>query len=240
LPKDIGGALLAGVAIAGIVSALVPAQSLSAYLGGGIGSIVLLMLAGVPIYVCATASIPIAVGFMHFGASPGAALAFLIAGPATNAATIATIWRVMGRKTAVIYLLTVAFSAVGCGLLFDWLYPLALSALPAMHEHQHEASGFYYDLAAVALLLVVAYSYLSERGESQGEEVAGDKTVLKISGMTCAHCVEGVRKALAACGGVNGVNVNLSAGTAEIGGKNLQADELTQAVARAGYEAKII
>ena len=86
------------------------------YLGGGILSILLMMALGIPLYVCASASVPIAAGLIHLGASPGAALAFLIAGPATNAATITTVWKLLGGRTAILYLLTIAISAVGGGL----------------------------------------------------------------------------------------------------------------------------
>ena len=85
------------------------------YLGGGVLSIVLMMALGIPIYVCASASVPIAAGLIHLGASPGAALAFLIAGPASNAATITTVWKLLGRRTVFLYLLTIAVSAVGAG-----------------------------------------------------------------------------------------------------------------------------
>ena len=109
---------------------MLPADSLKLYLGAGVGSILLLMLAGVPVYVCATASVPLAAVFMHAGASPGAALAFLIAGPATNAATFTTIWKVLGRRTAGLYLVTIAVSAVACGLLLDGLFKAVGATAP--------------------------------------------------------------------------------------------------------------
>ncbi|MEA2063790.1 MAG: SO_0444 family Cu/Zn efflux transporter [Gemmatimonadota bacterium] len=176
LPHDIGLALLVGVFIAGAMSVLIPEKALAAYIGGGMVSILLIMAAGVPVYVCATASVPIAAGFMHLGASPGAALAFLIAGPATNAATIATVWKILGRRTAVLYLVTVAASALGCGILLDLLIPLAESALPQLAGHAHSLSqgGWLYHAAAVVLLAVLAYSYKSAHHHashvySQGE-----------------------------------------------------------------------
>ena len=104
LPRDIGLPLLIGVVIAGAIGALVPPQALQPYLGGGVVAILLAMAAGLPIYVCATASVPLAAGLMHLGASPGAALAFLIAGPATNAATLSVVWKLLGRRTVAVYL----------------------------------------------------------------------------------------------------------------------------------------
>ena len=83
------------------------------------------MAAGIPLYVCATASVPIAAGLIHLGASPGAALAFLIVGAATNPAAVATVWKVLGRRTTVVYLVTVGLSALLCGLVLDALSNVA-------------------------------------------------------------------------------------------------------------------
>ena len=161
LPKDIALPLLVGILIAGALATFVPANSLATYVGGGALSILIMMAAGVPVYVCATASVPIALGFMHLGASPGAALAFLIAGPATNAVTVATTWKVLGRRTALIYLFTVAAGAFACGLLLDQFMLVAHDALPQLAAHQHATPHWYHDAAAGALLLVLAFSFLS-------------------------------------------------------------------------------
>jgi hypothetical protein len=120
------------------------------------------MAAGVPLYVCATASVPIAVGLIHLGASPGAALAFLIAGPATNAATLTTAWRVLGRGATIVYLATVAASALGCGLFLNWLLPTGAAAA-SLGAHAHgEASGHWlFHVAAVVMLAVLVFSYVS-------------------------------------------------------------------------------
>jgi uncharacterized membrane protein YraQ (UPF0718 family)/copper chaperone CopZ len=157
LPGDIGKALLVGVLIAGVMSAVIPPDSLEAYIGGGVLSILILMAAGVPLYVCATASVPIAAGFLHLGASPGAALAFLIAGPATNAATFTTIWQVLGHRTAFIYLATVAGSAFGCGALLNWLVPVAAENFPQLgvQQHLHDQPTWLFHLGSIVLLVVL-------------------------------------------------------------------------------------
>jgi uncharacterized membrane protein YraQ (UPF0718 family) len=160
LPRDIGPALAIGILIAGVMAALVPPNRLEAYLGGGVLSLLLLMAAGVPVYVCATASVPIAAGLMYMGASPGGALAFLIAGPATNAATFTTVWKILGRRTAFLHLVTVAASALGCGLLLDWLMPLATGAYPrlAKHIHAHETISRWSHLWAILLVAIMIYA----------------------------------------------------------------------------------
>ncbi len=161
LPRDIGLSLFVGIVVAGAIAALVPQNSLHAYIGGGVVSILLLMAAGIPIYVCATASVPIAAGLMHMGASPGAALAFLIAGPATNAAALTTAWKVLGRRTTVVYLLTVALSALGFALLLDWLIPTVGAAVPQLGAppSAHSEGAWLSNLGAIAMLAVLVLSY---------------------------------------------------------------------------------
>ena len=96
LPRDIGKALIFGVVISGLIAAFVAPQALEGYLGGGIAPMLAAMAIGIPLYVCATASTPIALGLIHAGLSPGAALVFLISGPATNTAALTTLWKVLG------------------------------------------------------------------------------------------------------------------------------------------------
>ena len=249
LPRDIGLALLLGILIAGAIAALVPQDSLNAYIGGGLLSILLLMAAGVPVYVCATASVPIAAGFMHMGASPGAALAFLIAGPATNAATFTTIWKVLGQRTAIIYLITVAASAVACGLLLDWLVPTVRAMLPTLDSHTHATmeGGWFYHTGAIVLLAVLALSYWATGrhknavaeadGQSRDTGVSSpdQRAELLVSGMTCSHCAESVRHALASCTGVESVNVDLRNGRAVVTGGDLDRERLVAVVTELGY-----
>ena len=109
-PEDIGKHLLVGLLIAGGISALIPDNFFHETIGTGLASMLMMMVIGIPLYVCATGSVPVAVAMMAKGISPGAALVFLMTGPATNAAAITTLWKVLGRKTAVIYLAVVATS----------------------------------------------------------------------------------------------------------------------------------
>ena len=119
LPADIGKAMLLGILIAASISAIVPDGYFAEKLGVGIFAMVVMMALGIPVYVCATASVPVAAALILKGLTPGAALVFLMTGPATNAASFATIWKVMGKKTAISYLLTVAFTSLVAGLLLD-------------------------------------------------------------------------------------------------------------------------
>jgi len=172
LPRDIGWQLLLGVFVAGAITALAPPGEWHSYLGGGIMGILLAMAIGVPIYVCDTASVPLVVGLMHLGASPGAALAFLIAGPATNAAMIAAMWKFLGPRAMALYLLTIVVSAVGGGLTLDWLFDTLNVGphLPAEHVHHAAASVGKSSAWAIAILGVIAFSYWAKTRDNQWEE----------------------------------------------------------------------
>jgi hypothetical protein len=121
LPGDIGRPLLVGLAVASVISAVLPDGFFAERLGQGIFAMLVMMLLGVPVYVCATASVPVAVALILKGLTPGAALVFLMTGPATNAAGLVTIWKALGCRTAVTYLLTVAGCALLGGILLDFV-----------------------------------------------------------------------------------------------------------------------
>ena len=251
LPRDIGGALVIGILIAGAMAAFVQEDQLSAYVGGGLLSILVMMVVGVPLYVCATASVPIAAGLIHLGASPGAALAFLIAGPATNAAAFTTIWKVLGRRTAILYLIAVAASAIGGGLFLDLLASTFSASVPALGEHAHHATeaGWIANLSAVALLSVLAVSYRpravgvkGKAGDGKAETGTAPGLVrieLAITGMTCSHCAGSVKRSLSATGGARSVEVDLALGRASIEGQDLDESKLLAAVRELGFSAEI-
>jgi uncharacterized membrane protein YraQ (UPF0718 family) len=161
LPRDIGGAMLIGLVIAACISALVPDDLFAEkLLGTGFLSMVVMMFLGIPIYVCATASIPVAAALILKGLTPGAALVFLITGPATNAAAFTTIWKALGGRTAIVYLFTVAISALGAGILLDMMFP-ALGPSVRTHLHQMEPSVLGH-ISAALLLAVLGFAIFSK------------------------------------------------------------------------------
>ncbi|MEM9881831.1 MAG: SO_0444 family Cu/Zn efflux transporter [Planctomycetota bacterium] len=160
LPADLVGSLTLGLVVAAALTAWLPADVFGPYLGGGLVAMLAAVVVGAPLYVCATASIPVGLGLLAVGASPGAVLAFLIAGPATNAATVAVTWRVMGRTTGLIYLGTVLVAAVGSGMLLDVLFTAESLRLPAAVSpgHDHESLTWYGHAAAAALAALLGYA----------------------------------------------------------------------------------
>lgn len=114
---DIGKWLLLGIGIAGLISYLVPADFFIRYLHNEILSLFIMLGVGIPLYICASASTPVAAAMVLKGLSPGAALVFLLAGPATNAATLTVVARYFGKRATLVYLISIALSS----LLFGWL-----------------------------------------------------------------------------------------------------------------------
>ncbi|WP_406660135.1 SO_0444 family Cu/Zn efflux transporter [Methanolobus sp. ZRKC3] len=119
---DISRWLIVGIIIAGIISYMIPASFINTYFGGGILSMFAMLLVGIPMYICATASTPLAAALIAKGMSPGTAFVFLLAGPATNAATITMVLKFLGKRTAILYLGMIALCSLLFGLLLDYIY----------------------------------------------------------------------------------------------------------------------
>ncbi len=122
---DIAGWFALGMLLAGLITVIVPEELIISILGGGVGSMVLMLVLGVPLYICATASTPIAAALILKGVSPGAALVFLLVGPATNIAGITVLTGLLGKRAVAIYLGSIAALSVLAGLILDRIYLLS-------------------------------------------------------------------------------------------------------------------
>ena len=118
LYSDLASWLMLGIVIAGVLNAFVSPQSLAGS-ASGFGVMLLILLVSILMYICATASTPIAASMLVAGISPGAVLVFLLAGPATNIAGIVLIRREIGTRATAAYLGGLIGSAIGLGLLLD-------------------------------------------------------------------------------------------------------------------------
>ena len=156
LPQDIGGPMLIGVFIAAIISIVVPEDFFAPVLGGGIISMLIMMAVGIPMYVCASASVPIAAALIAKGVSPGAAWVFLMTGPASNAASIAIIWATLGHKTTITYLVSLAACALTSGILLD-MFITSTAVTEITHHHTEMLSPWIAQPLAVILILVLTY-----------------------------------------------------------------------------------
>jgi uncharacterized membrane protein YraQ (UPF0718 family) len=174
LPRDIGKPMLVGLLVAAFISALVPDGYFAEKLGTGIWPLIAMMFLGIPVYVCATASVPVAAALIMKGLSPGAALVFLMTGPATNAASFTTIWKVLGKTTAILYLVTVAGCALMSGIVLDYAaagtnFDVAVRSGWMLPDHVKSIS-------AIVLFAVLGFALV--RGAKQGHSThePGDDT----------------------------------------------------------------
>lgn len=119
LLDDLAFWLVAGVLLAGVLTAVLPDNLEALGLDSGLVPMLVLLVVGIPLYMCASASTPIAAALLLKGVSPGAALVFLLAGPATNAATVLLLLATFGRRFVFIYVTSVAAGAIAAGLLLD-------------------------------------------------------------------------------------------------------------------------
>lgn len=126
--------MLVGILFAGIISYAIPENLIQNYLGGGgLGSMLVMLSVSIPLYICATASTPLAASLISNGMSQGTAFVFLLAGPTTNAATITMVARFLGKRSAALYLGVISLCALGAGFLLDWFYlKLGISAVATM------------------------------------------------------------------------------------------------------------
>lgn len=154
--EDIAHWLVLGFVLAGFVSAVIPEGYLERHIGGGLSAKLVMLGIGMPMYVCATASTPIAAALIAKGLSPGAAIVFLLAGPATNMTTMVIVARELGRRSLAIYIASIAVVAVLFGMATDALLSSAPVLQASVTCHEHHESGLAAWPFAIALLLMIA------------------------------------------------------------------------------------
>lgn len=154
--SELAGWFFVGILLAGVITVLVPDDMISRYLGGGISSMLLMLMFGIPLYICATASTPIAAALIMKGVSPGTALVFLLVGPATNITSLSVLVGILGKRASGLYLLSIAIISVLCGLLLDAIYlSLGLSAVAIAGQAAEIVPG---SLILAATLILSALS----------------------------------------------------------------------------------
>jgi uncharacterized membrane protein YraQ (UPF0718 family)/copper chaperone CopZ len=209
LLQEISRWLIIGMLLAAFLSVLIPADFFTQSISSEYLAMLLMLLASVPLYICATGSIPIAAVLLMKGLSPGAALVLLMAGPATNIATMAVIGNTMGRKSLWVYLVSIIGGALFFGILInefiprDWItgaIPMDLHGV--MHTHP---AGWLPWISTGALVLLIGNGYilklLSQRrirmeDKLKAEQMTSNVYTYRVEGMTCNHCKATVENGL--------------------------------------------
>ena len=238
LVGSIGGWLVAGLIIAAIITVYVPGDFFSILGKQPVLSMIAVLVIAIPMYVCATGSIPIAMSLVMKGLSPGTALVLLMAGPAANFASFTLISREMGKKSALIYLASIIAGSMVFGLAIDYLLPARWFAIDSMHAacHGGHEPGIFPTICSGILVALLTATFIKRHIHTK--TVKGDMTKeYTIKGMNCPHCQAAVTKSIAGVTGVTNVDVNLSTGKATVEGDH-NPDELIEAVRSAGFDAE--
>ncbi len=243
---DIGKWLVIGLVVAGMITTLVPDQWFEVFKDNSLLSILLVLAISVPMYVCATGSIPIAVALMAKGLTPGAALVLLMAGPACNVASLLVINKVLGRRTLLLYLTAIVSGAILFAFGIDYLLPrewfvtdIIASGACCADEHL----GWFSIASAIVLILLLANALLHHHDHCdcgcEDDHCEHDRAMtINIKGMHCSHCAANVERAIRSVEGVEDVSVSLSEGTARVSGHASQ-DDILQSIQSLGYTAEI-
>jgi len=207
---DVAKWLLIGLLVGGAISAFVPSTWLqNAGHWGLIGSYLAVIALGVPLYVCATGSIPIAAALMAKGISPGAILVFLLVGPATNVATIAFVKGSFGKKALILYLTSIIGIAFFAGILLDVFSP-PIAARTLMHSHSMEVDSYFPTFAGIALLLLFLPILIDAlRKITFARKPAMESTTFNIPNMNCQNCARHVDKAARSISGVESITIDI-------------------------------
>ncbi|HID40243.1 MAG TPA: hypothetical protein EYP36_12120 [Calditrichaeota bacterium] len=237
---SIANYLVIGILAAGLISVLIPDGFFEAYLSNHFLSMLIMLLAAIPMYICATASTPIAASLLLKGISPGAALVFLLAGPATNAVTISTVVKTMGKKALVIYIGSISVVSIALGFLLN---ELAFSYnVEVMMRHQHELLPPWLEWLGSALLLsMLLFHYtrkLYQKSKLQKRPEVNPMAVkeLNVKGMNCDHCVMTVKRAVSSVIGSDDVQVDLNGGKVIFDYDSDDLEAVRQAIIDKGYE----
>ena len=246
--QDISNWLVLGLILAAIISVFVPDEFFSSYHGNDFLGKIIILVAAVPLYVCATASVPIAAVLILKGISPGAALVFLMAGPATNAATITLIANTLGKRPLVAYLLTIISGALVFGTIIDnflpasWFY-LAADSSSAVHEHEMLPQWIKVSSTIIlGGLILLGYwkKFFKPLKNIEQTNIQGtDKEWnIIVEGMTCNHCKANVENAIRSVKGVENVQIDLSSGKVSIAGNSVDHRKVLNEVEGVGYNIK--
>jgi uncharacterized protein len=247
--EDIAKWLVIGLAFAALIAVVVPDDFFMVYMANPYLSMLIVLVAAVPLYVCATGSVPVAAILLMKGLSPGAVLVFLMAGPATNIATISVIGKALGRKTLLLYLISIIGGALLFGTLTNLLIPSSLftSAMSHMHDGHHHLIPEWVNMLSLGILtFFVGFALLRKTAwyrknypETKPNTMETDYNhQFVVTGMTCQHCRQNVEKAITSMEGVSGVEADITSGRVKVKATSLDMDQLRQNLSLMGYGLK--
>ncbi len=244
--QDISKWLVIGLILAAIISSLIPNEFFEVLNMPPIVQMLVILIISIPLYICATGSIPLAAILILKGISPGAALVLLMAGPATNAATITMIGKVLGKKSLFAYLGSIIVGALTFGLIIDYVLPTdwftQITNQHIGHEHTGNLSWWQISSGIVLAGLIINGVFqkkLSIKKDSNNTQInytTMDVHTIKVEGMTCNHCKANVENNLEKLSFIDSAKVNLADKTVTLEGDNIKLDEAKDLINSLGYK----
>lgn len=240
--RSIWGWLLIGILVSAAIGTWVPVstfaslRSAAPWVGFGFA-----LLISLPLYVCATASVPIAAALVHAGLPTGAALVFLVAGPATNVATLGAVHRALGRRVLAVYLSTIVLGSLLGAYVFDRVAPWS-AVRTAHHEHATGWFGWFAEACAIALVVLIAWfasTDLQQRWRARQSARIDSPTRQRVGvdGLTCQGCVRKLERVLRADTEVSDVSISLGDKEAQVAGR-ISPERLADLIREAGFHPR--
>jgi uncharacterized membrane protein YraQ (UPF0718 family)/copper chaperone CopZ len=246
--QDISNWLIIGLLIAAFISVIVPDDFFAGKIPNDFIGMIAILVVSIPVYICATASVPVAAVLMLKGLSPGAALVLLMAGPATNAATITMIGKVLGKKSLAGYLGAIITGALLAGMMIDYLLPsgwFVISQHFGHMAHDHSMLPAWLKIGSAIILTALIINgyiqkYINSRKMSTSNNASGGFSAeniktLWVGGMTCNHCKANVENSIKSAEGVEEVSVDLTSGKVNIRGKSVDLEKIRTGIENIGY-----
>ncbi len=242
LVQMIWGWLTFGILLSAALSTFLPPDAFARVAAAGPwASFGVVLLASIPMYVCATASVPVAAALVGAGLPTGAAMVFLMAGPATNVATLGAVWRSFGSRVLAVYLGTLVVGSVAFGMMYEAMFG-ALST-QTVHAHVHDAP-WWATLSAVLLVCLLIWFAVQDGRQwwsrRSAEVVMSSQNspapiIVGVGGMTCGGCSSRLERLLSKEDGVLNASVSLDRKEASVVG-TISTERIREIVENAGFE----
>lgn len=229
LAEDIGKWMLLGVVLGGILTVAIPEDLLARHLSQPVLHFLIMLALAIPLYVCATGSIPIAAALIAKGFSPGAALVFLIAGPATNTVTLSFVYSKLGRRSFYLYLLSIILVSLSVGWIFNILWQRLGGDVSLIASHGQALSPTLMAICGIVLFILVIKGLFPAKKMTQKM-----KYELYVPDVTCKHCKMTIEDALQKLPGVEQVQVDIDKKVVGVDGE-ASLEDIKDKIRGAGY-----
>ena len=236
LAQDIAQPLIIGIIVAALIFFFIPPNYFQS-IGTGITGMFIMLILGLPSYICATASIPMALALhVQGGFSMGSLMVFLMCGPATNIATISVSIKQIGKKSTIIYIGSIVLCSILSGLLFDMIFP-GLTVQNSLSSSTHIIPHSVSVISAVFLLMILLNSIrLNYFAPSIKNIEESSNIILFIKGMKCNNCISSIKKTINKLPNVKIVDIDLKSGRLEVDCTSGDPSQIKEAIIDLGFE----